>query len=79
MMCSQRSTILVWLSSSGMKKTKMASAPPLTLALLSRGFTFPYGLSTENKAVLIRSYYPSDGGDAGGSIRSLCAVISYLK
>jgi hypothetical protein len=38
-----------------MKQTKMASAPPLALALLSRGFGFPDRLSTENKAVLIRS------------------------
>jgi hypothetical protein len=38
-----------------MKQTKMASAPPLPLALLFRGFGFPDRLSTENKAVLIRS------------------------
>jgi len=46
---------ITWLSSSGMKQTKMASAPPLPLALLSIGFCFPDRLSTEHKTVLIRS------------------------
>jgi hypothetical protein len=40
----------------GYEAEKMASVPPQPLALWSRVFGFPDRLSTENKAVLIRSY-----------------------